>query len=208
MINPISMSIGPRIRTLRLRSRLRLQDVADRCGFTKSLLSKIETGAVKPPVATLVGIARALRVPVSVLLGEHEDGRTVLMRAAAAAADRPMERTDKGYRYRLLAGERVDKAMQPFIFRARRGEVRPGALRHEGEEFVFVLSGALDFRVAGATYALAAGDGLYFDSDEDHDFTPTTAEATWLAVFHERAPPRQRTAARSQRTHPPKRPTP
>ncbi|MBA2482548.1 MAG: helix-turn-helix transcriptional regulator [Planctomycetes bacterium] len=190
-----TVTTGARIRTLRLRNRLRLQDIADRCGFTKSLLSKIETGVVKPPVATLVGIAKALAVPVSSLLGEHDDGRTVVIRGAASS-DHGMERTDKGYRFRLIAGERIDKAMQPFVFRARRGEIKPGSLRHEGEEFVFILSGTLQFRVGGASYSLAEGDGLYFDSGEDHDFTPTTAEATWLAVFHEptSSPPRQRTS--------------
>ncbi|MBA3707546.1 MAG: cupin domain-containing protein [Planctomycetes bacterium] len=177
------MTIGSRIRTVRLRAHLRLDDVAALCGVTKSLLSKIETGAVKPAVATLVGVARALRVPVAAFL--DDDGgarRTVLMRGG----DEGFQRTDKGYRYRLLAAERVEKAMQPFIFRARRGEVKPGPLRHAGEEFVHVLSGELDFRVSGTTHHLKPGDGLYFDSDEEHDFAATTAEAVWIAVFHER----------------------
>jgi transcriptional regulator with XRE-family HTH domain len=200
------MSIGRRIRTLRLRARLRLDDVAARCGVSKSLLSKIETGAVKPAVATLVGIARALRLPVSALLEESAAGRTVVGRAVAGGDD-GWEGTDKGYRYRLLIGERVAKAMQPFIFRARRGEVRPAPLRHVGEEFVHLLSGELDFRVGATTHHLVAGDCLYFDSDEEHDFVATTAEAVWLAVFHEgeptaeRAPARKRAAARASRRH-------
>ncbi|HYE07400.1 MAG TPA: XRE family transcriptional regulator [Planctomycetota bacterium] len=177
------MSIGQRIRTLRLRSRLRLDDVAARCGLSRSMLSKIETGAVKPVVATLVGIAAALRVPVSALIDDAATARTVVARRVAAGDG--WETTDKGYGFRLLIGERVDKTMQPFLFRARRGEVKPAPLRHAGEEFVHVLAGELDFRVGATTHHLVAGDCLYFDSDEEHDFAATTAEAVWLAVFHE-----------------------
>jgi transcriptional regulator with XRE-family HTH domain len=186
----IAMSIGARIRALRRRSGLRLQDVADRCGFTQSLLSKIETGAANPPVATLVAIAGALRVPVATLIEDTGGARTVVSRAAD-----PDERTDKGYRFRLLAGERADKAAQPFLFQARRGEVTPGGLRHPGEEFVYVLAGRAEFRVGSTAHVLGPGDSLYFDSEEEHDVTPLTATATWLALFIEpAAKPRGRRA--------------
>lgn len=177
---PIS-SIGPRIRTARLRAGLRLQDVADRAGFTKSLLSKIETGAVMPPIATLSAIAAALAVPVAALIDGGGAARTAVDRAGGE-----LRTTDKGYRFRLLGTARGDKAMQPFVFSAKRGEVRPSGLRHAGEEFVHVLSGELDFRVGDQRHRLGEGDSIYFDSDEEHDVTPITASATWLAVFLDR----------------------
>ncbi len=179
------MTIGARIRTLRLRAKLRLGDIARRCDVTVSLLSKIETGAVKPTVATLVSIAKALRLPLSAVVEEGDDRRTVVSRAVADGDESGFERTDKGHRYRLIAGERFDKAMQPLIFRARRGEVHPGGLRHAGEEFLHILAGELDLRVGATTYHLAAGDGIYFDSEEEHDFAATTANVTWLSVFCE-----------------------
>jgi transcriptional regulator with XRE-family HTH domain len=193
------MDIGSRINLIRRRNGLRLQDVADRCGFTKSLLSKIETGAAKPPVATLMSIAKALRVPLSALLEDHSAERTIFVPAAKNLPE-AMERTDKGYLFSLVAGERVDKAMQPFLFRAKRGEIKPTPLRHDGEEFVYVLEGTLKLRVGAVEYALSRGDGLYFDADEEHDVTPVTDEAVWLAVFVE--PPRRVPRARAARKRP------
>ncbi len=180
------MNLGAKIRTSRLRAGLRLRDVAERCGFTKSLLSKIETGAAKPPIATLSAIAKALRVPMASLLDEQAGARTALSLAGASRVE-AMEATDKGYLFSLLAGARVDKCMQPFVFHAKRGEVRPSPLRHAGEEFVFVINGTLSFRVGPVRYELSAGDSLYFDSEEDHDMQPSSAAATWLAVFCEQA---------------------
>ena len=190
-------NIGSRVRTLRLRNGLRLRDVAERCGFTKSLLSKIETGAVRPPIATLTAIAAALAVPIAALIEDHSAERTVVDRAGGGT----QRKTDKGYRFRLLAGSRIEKAMQPFLFTARRGEVRPSPLRHVGEEFVFIVSGELDLRVGSVRHRLVAGDSIYFDSDEEHDVDPATPEATWLAIFHERrTPERAKAKARRRRS--------
>ena len=62
---PDSQTIGRHIRKLRKLQHRTLQDVADNCGFTKSLLSKIEGGKVVPPVATLIKIASALHTNIS-----------------------------------------------------------------------------------------------------------------------------------------------
>ena len=71
------MDLGKRIRKLRVQQRRTLQDVAEECGFTKSLLSKIETGKVVPPVATLVKIAQTMGIKVSTLIENNDDGETV-----------------------------------------------------------------------------------------------------------------------------------
>jgi len=59
------LNIGTHIRRLRLQQRRTQQEIASVCGFTKSLLSKIESNTVTPPVATLVKIARSLGTSVS-----------------------------------------------------------------------------------------------------------------------------------------------
>ena len=70
-------SLASRIRVLRLRQQRTLTDVAARCGFTVSLLSKIESGKTTPPVATLAKIAAALGVSLGSLLADSRDISTV-----------------------------------------------------------------------------------------------------------------------------------
>ena len=41
---------------------------------------------------------------------------------------------------------------------------------HEGEEFIFVLEGTLEFRSDERTEVLEAGDAIYFESDINHSF--------------------------------------
>lgn len=176
------MQIGARMRRVRRERGLSLQAVADRCGVTRSLLSKIETGASTPPIATLMKIAAALSVPVAALLEDSGTRTTLFTPASAMDADK-LTPTEKGYAFCAFAAERVGKAMQPFFFRAKKGGVRPKPLSHQGEEFVYVLRGEMRYRVGAVTHVLKAGDSLYFDAIEDHDLEPLSAVVEFLAIF-------------------------
>jgi len=187
-----------RIRALRLRQQRTLKEVSERCGFTISLLSKIESGKTAPPVATLAKIATALGVSLGNLLDGSRDASTVLTTARQRNAS-AATRTEKGYEFHLIAAERADKLMQPFIFVAKRGKVKPGAMAHGGEEFIHVLEGRMRYRVGGTTYTLEPGDSLYFSSEEEHDLEPLSAEVKYLAVFTERALPVKRSPPRKKK---------
>jgi transcriptional regulator with XRE-family HTH domain len=179
--------LAARLRTLRRQQQRTLKDVAERCGFTTSLLSKIESGKTAPPVATLTKIAAALGTTLGDLVAARHNRATAVTRAETLAA-LPPTRTDKGYGFHLLAAERSGKAMQPFLFVAERGRVSSGAMSHRGEEFVFVLEGRMNYRVGAASYTLGPGDSVYFSSVEEHDLEPLTDTVRYLAVFTDAVP--------------------
>lgn len=185
--------IPVRIRALRRRQQRTLKEVAVQCGFTESLLSKIESGKTNPPLATLTRIAVALGVSLGDLLDETRPVATVATSAAALKA-RAETRTAKGYGFHVLAAERAGKIMQPFLFVAERGGVKPGVLSHSGEEFIHVLEGSMRYRVGATTYTLEPGDSLYFDAEEEHDLEPISDVVRFLGIFTERpAPPESAT---------------
>jgi transcriptional regulator with XRE-family HTH domain len=178
------MDIGSRIRKLRKRQGRTLQAVADLCGFTKSLLSKIETGRTVPPVATLTKIASALGVKTSALLEDAGLVATVFA-SADETGRKPQVTTAKGYSFRTFAAQRPDKLMQPFLFEVEKGKVKRHALSHVGEEFLYVLEGKMKYRVGRTEYLLSEGDSLYFDAELEHEVTPVSKRARYLAVFTE-----------------------
>ena len=191
------MHPGARIRRLRCQQGRTLQEVADACGFTRSLLSKIETGKTSPPVSTLIKIATALGTRLSALLDDAAASGTIFT-PAKATQEAPLERTDKGYVFFPFAAARGDKAMQPILFVAERGKVKPKPLSHAGEEFVYVLEGRLKYRVGNVEYQLGPGDSLYFDAIEEHDLEPLSERAVLLGVF-QTASPSPDTQAREER---------
>jgi transcriptional regulator with XRE-family HTH domain len=186
-----------RIRHLRTRQQRTLNEIARVCGFTPSLLSKIESGKTTPPMATLSKIASALGVSLGALLEDSHETRTVLTRAAGHTGTEPATRTDKGYAFRVLAAKRADKVMQPFLFVAERGKVKPGAMAHGGEEFIYVLEGRMRYAVGDDFYTLAPGDSLYFNSEEEHDLEPITPTVKYLAVFTEGFSPKKKIVTRN-----------
>lgn len=148
-------------------------------------MSKIETGKTVPPISTLMRIAEALGVKVSVLLDEDEDkGRTVFVPAGSASGEK-IVKTNKGYSFFTVASERNDKQMQPFIFFARKGEIKRHKLSHPGEEYVFMLEGSMKYKVGNTEYYLSPGDSLYFDSVQEHELHPISEEVKYLAIFYE-----------------------
>jgi len=191
-------NLGSRIRRLRLSQQRTLSDVAKPCGFTVSLLSKIESAKISPPIATLSKIAFALGTSLGALLEEKQVSTTVLSLAKTRAKS-GMTRTDKGYGFHLLAPDRVDKIMQPFIFVAEKGKVKQGTMAHCGEEFIYVLAGQMRYRVGDTTYTLGEGDSLYFSAEEEHDLEPITASVRYIGIFTERTVPKKQPPAPAMR---------
>jgi transcriptional regulator with XRE-family HTH domain len=168
-VSPDSKNIGKNIRKLRKLQHRTLQDVADNCGFTKSLLSKIESGTVVPPVATLIKIASALHTTISGLIAEGENSDCIFIPGIKEGRE-PLP-TESGYSILPLAVELKHKRMQPFLITARPEDLNDKIHSHEGEELIFVLEGILQFQVSSEVYTLNPGDSIFFNSVVEHRIT-------------------------------------
>jgi len=177
-----ALKIGTHIRKLRRMQQMTLQDVADVCGFTKSLLSKIESGKTVPPVATLVKIARALNTTISTLVEEGNNIDCVFIPAVSVEMD--MMKTENGYAIVPLAVEYKTKRMQPFMFTARQEDIQGKTLSHEGEEYIYVLDGSMQFQVGVTIYSMKSGDSLYFNAVAEHRIVSVSSDSVkYIDIF-------------------------
>jgi transcriptional regulator with XRE-family HTH domain len=173
----IEAEIGKRIKEIRRNKNLTLQELADKTGFSKGYLSKVETSAKAPPVATLSVIARELDVTVSSLLGEAPQQDSICV---VRKNDRTMMAStgeDFGYAYEALANPYPNKHMEPFILSYPSEEAFKYSFRHDGEEMLFVLQGKIRFKYANRELVLEEGDCVYFDSSTTHTGEPLGDEA-------------------------------
>ncbi len=173
--------IGNRIKSLRVLQKRTIQDLANGSDLSKSMISKIENNKTIPSIAALIKIASSLGVSVSDILEAEE----TLSAEFTAASDftKNITRTDKGYHIFPFASKYHHKKMQPFLIKAKKGEVKEHELTHEGEEFIYVISGVLKFKVGGTTYELHEGDSLYFNALEKHGMLPASEEVVYLDIF-------------------------
>ncbi len=174
-------NIGDRIKSLRINQKRTIQEIADSSELSKSMISKIENNKAIPSVAALIKIAKTLGTNISSLL-EH-DGWAKAIFTTRDEAQNKLTITEKGYSVFPYASNFHEKKMQPFLFTAKKGEVIPHQLSHEGEEFVFIIEGEMKMNVGEIEYFLRTGDSLYFNSLQKHGITPVTDKVVYLDIF-------------------------
>jgi transcriptional regulator with XRE-family HTH domain len=176
-----SLEVGDKIRLLRLKQNRTMQEIADACGLSKSMISKIENNKTIPSVAALVKIAGSLGTTISGLLEQESWAKTIVN--TKQEAEMQMVKTEKGYSIFPFASKFADKKMQPFLFSAKKGEVIPHLLSHEGEEFVYIVEGTLQMQVGENEYILKKGDSLYFNALQKHGIIPVSEEVVYIDIF-------------------------
>lgn len=168
------LHIGKKIRALRKEAGLVLQDLSDRTGLSKPLLSQIEKEVVSPPIATLLKISKALNVNISYFFQNKEpEEKVILVRKDESKRidSRSFGREESGYYYEALAYKKAKKSMEPFLVEFKRKRIdRLSYFSHDGEEFIYLLEGMLEFRTEDQQYILYPGDSLYFDSSIPHAY--------------------------------------
>lgn len=63
-MKPLRVLFGERVRLLRIATGLKQDEFAEKCGFARSYMSRIETGGANPSLDAIQTLATALRVPV------------------------------------------------------------------------------------------------------------------------------------------------
>jgi len=169
------LQIGRKVRRLRQEQRLTLQQLADGTGLSKPLLSQVENDQVIPPLATLLRIAKALRVNLHHFFQEEGDSeKCILVRAAERQPQPRRGSSDPAappYRYHSLAAGKRLRNMEPFLVEFDAREWQEELLvSHQGEEFLFLLEGDLELHYGEQVMTMHPGDSVYYDSTEPHGY--------------------------------------
>ncbi len=170
-----ALQIGGKIRELREKQHYTLQDLSAKTGLSKALLSQIENNRVIPPIATLLRLAKALNVSLSYFFQDEVRGESIYITRVneRIRVDRRSHHREGevDYVYEALETKKHDKHMEPFYVEFPPLETHEMVFTsHDGEEFVYVMEGTLEFRTADRVEQLNPGDCVYFDSSQSHSF--------------------------------------
>lgn len=178
--------MGIKIKQLRLRQQSTQQEIADACGISKSLLSKIETGQTSSAIATLSKISKELDVPLAWLLEDTPEQNLVLQRKNQRESK--IGDVHMGYSYELLANKSKYSGVEPTIVHVTPKDLnlRQEAYTHSHDEFIYVLKGSMELSYDNQRYLLHQGDTAYFEGTKPHLFIPIDNEgAEVLTLFIE-----------------------
>lgn len=168
---------GAKLKSLRRRKKLDLDEVSEKTGLDVAYLQKIEEQEEIPPVATILRIARALSLDAGDLLKADEAEERAKRRLET------LEKRTRSYAYRTLSPGAHHMHLKAFLVTIDPWQDHEKVgYRHEGEEFLYVLKGEVEVRVASRTHKLGCGESLHFDSMKPHTLRNPCGETTELIV--------------------------
>ncbi len=168
----------------RLKHGFLLDDVAKEVGISPSYLSKIENSHANVSLEVLQKLAAFY-------------GESLLYYVGKAAEESHLVRKGKGESFSIgLEGVMVESvvAMQnillsTLIYTVEPGSASNGVSQHGGEEYVYILSGKVEFTLNGnEVYALNTGDSLTYRSREPHSWRNNGNKVARILWVYTRGP--------------------
>jgi transcriptional regulator with XRE-family HTH domain len=157
-------------RTLRAHRRARelsIGELAKRAGLSKTLISRLETGAGNPSVETLWRLANALDVPLGMLIESDEPPRTRLIEPDEG----PIVVSEGGFLGRLILAEGRDHRTEVYELRIAPGvDYRSEPHPPGTEELVVCVSGSVEVGPEAQELVLSPGGALWFPADLPHRY--------------------------------------
>ena len=165
---PEPLNLGMRVRELRKARGWTLDQAA---GQARSTLSKSENGQMSPTYEALKKLAEGLTISVPQLFTPAPKA-PVSARLTVTRSGSGQAHATTTYEHEPLAGRLTKKQMLPYraTIRARDIAEFDGWVRHEGEEFLFVLTGVVRlFTEFYEPVDLRRGDSTYYDGTMGHN---------------------------------------
>ena len=181
----LPLDLGLRVRELRKARNWTLEQAASQAGLARSTLSKIENGQMSPTYDALKKLAIGLQISIPQLFTPPMNNQ-INGRLTHTKAGEGQSHVTVTYEHELLANNLSKKRMLPYraVVHARSMDEFEGWVRHDGEEFLYVLSGVI--RLYTEFYEpieLRRGDSAYYDASMGHNVvTLSTENATILWV--------------------------
>ncbi len=182
--------LGAKVRSIRESRSMSTEQLAERADLSPELVAQIESGSLIPSLSPLIRIARSLGVRLGTFLDDEARVGPVLSRKGEHETILRFSGRDSAARSDLdffsLAANKAGRHMEPFLI-----DIHPGSAQgvrtssHEGEEFIYVLSGEVEVLYGRDMYRLKTGDCIYYDSIVPHHVhSAGEAEARVLAVVY------------------------
>lgn len=158
------MDIGHRIKQLRTKNNLTLEELASRCELTKGFLSQLERNLTSPSIQTLQDIVEALGTTLEKFFREEKDEKIVF-----GTADYFVDEQEKSIINWIVPNAQKNE-MEPILLELAEGGESQLIQPHEGEEFGYVLSGRIQL-IKGENkkpILVKKGETFYIKGNEQH----------------------------------------
>lgn len=172
------LKLGEKIKDIRTKMGITLEEASQRTGLARSTLSKIENEQISPTFQAMQKLASGLQIDMPQLF---EPPKSTL-----ATGRRDITKQSQGkphptptYEHELLATQLSNKKMMPFKsrIRSRSFEDFSDWVKHDGEEFLLILEGEVTlYTEFYEPINLKQGDSVYYDANMGHMLTSVSEQ--------------------------------
>ena len=157
------MEIGEKVKRLRLQRGLTQEELAARTELSKGFISQLERDITSPSIATLMDILEALGTDIAAFFNETQNEKVVY-----PAEDMFVKEADGGAATCWLVTSAQRNALEPILVTLPAGAGTEPDDPHEGEEFGYVLQGAVWLQLGEQRFRVRRGDSFYFRPTAPH----------------------------------------
>jgi transcriptional regulator with XRE-family HTH domain len=172
-------TLGGLIKIVRQRNGWTLREMSARVGIPLSTLAKVEADKLSLTYDKLQQFTHGLGLSMAEFLSEGDAGAAadstpaIMGRRSLTTSGNSVQIKTPNYDYEYLCADLRQKRMVPIITRIHTKDIAEfgEAVRHKGEEFIFVLEGSIEVHLEFYTpVVLHAGQGVYLDSSMGHAY--------------------------------------
>jgi transcriptional regulator with XRE-family HTH domain len=187
MSEELLLLVGEKIRQKRLQRNITLEQLAQKAGVTKGLISQVENNRSVPSLPVLFTLIHSLGMNVKEFFNDlhdyHSNGHVVIVRAGNLV---PFQKEPvRGFQYkRILTRSIMSQTADIVLLELKAGAQRKQFIQTEAFECKFVLKGSIEYQVENNKYELTEGDTIFFDGRARHRLKNTgTSIAQMLVVY-------------------------
>ncbi len=163
------MNIGEKIKQLRIKNGLTQEELAGRCELSKGFISQLERDLTSPSIATLMDILESLGTNLKDFFNESVNEKVVFKKDDVFVK----EDRESGYIIRWLVSNAQKNMMEPILITIAPSGSSEVDNPHEGEEFGYVVSGAVTVCLGSQKFKVKKGESFYFKPTAPHNIVNT-----------------------------------
>ncbi|MDN5287945.1 MAG: family transcriptional regulator [Mucilaginibacter sp.] len=188
MQDDIILKISYRIKEIRKEKRITIQELADRAGVSKGLISQIENNRTIPSLPVLMNIVQSLDLDLTSffkdLTGDNQQEKVFVIRSSEYS---PLQKeVAKGFNYQRILARNIQSGPVDFVLL----ELKKGARRNkmvvtDAFEYKYLIKGKIDYLIEDKNYILEEGDSIFFDGRLGHNLSNIgDSNALMLVVYY------------------------
>lgn len=158
------MDIGNKLKELRVLKGLTQEELADRSELSKGFISQLERNLTSPSITTLMDILQCLGTSIGEFFNEAPDEQIVFGKQDYFVK----EDTEYKNEIKWIIPNAQKNTIEPIYLTLQAGGSTCPDTPHEGEEFGYVLQGAVSIHLGNKTYKAKKGEAFYYTADKTH----------------------------------------